>query len=331
MGPLKLSFTVLAVIAVTANARDRASPRSPPNPAPRAPVGVFQTVLAGGIARSSAQAITYPMDALRTLAQTRKGAKSLSDLGAGVLLSGCLSTSAFAFPMGAIQFTTFGAVKSALQKSFGECAASTGATTAIAMFSSACASVASCAVGIPQEVLKQRLVTNIYPNFRTAVATIARTEGVRGFYTGWVPTVARNLPYVVITFTTFNHWKTKELERQRKEIIGKGGDGGGKLDTATSLKFGVGAAILGTLATQPIDVVKTRMMTQAASSAAPYTSALQCLSSMITTEGPGILFAGLQPRVAYIAPLWAIQFMLNERIIRAFEEANLRIERIRKA
>ena len=81
------------------------------SPPPRAPVGVIQTIVAGGVARSTAQAVTYPMDALRTLAQTRKGAKTLGDLGARVLVSGCFSTSAFAFPMGAIQFTMFGAVK----------------------------------------------------------------------------------------------------------------------------------------------------------------------------------------------------------------------------
>ena len=192
--------------------------------------------------------------------------------------------------------------------------------TAIAMASSACASIASCGVSVPQEVQKQRLVTNIYPNFRTAVSTIARTEGIRGFYAGWAPTIARNLPYVIITFTTFNHWKTQELQRQQNTSP-SGGEG---LDTATSLKFGVGAALIGTLATQPIDVVKTRMMTQAASAAIPYASALDCVRSMARTEGVGVFFAGIKPRVCYIAPLWAIQFMLNERILTAFAEMNAR-------
>lgn len=208
----------------------------------------------------------------------------------------------FAFPTGAIQFTVFAGVKKYLTNIVGN----QGATgTAVAMASSACASIASCAVGVPQEVLKQRLVTNIYPNFRTAVKTIMSTEGVKGFYTGWGPTVARNLPYVVITFTTFNHWKTQELKRRQSE----------GLDTASSLKFGMGSAVLGCIVTQPIDVVKTRMMTQAASNLIPYTSPFNCIADIIKTEGMGAFFAGFPPRVAYIAPLWAAQFMLNERLM----------------
>ena len=69
--------------------------------------------------------------------------------------------------------------------------------------SSACASLGSSVAGIPQEVIKQRLVTGIYPNFLTAVSKIARTEGLLGFYSGWRPTVARNLPFVVICFCSF--------------------------------------------------------------------------------------------------------------------------------
>ena len=115
------------------------------------------------------------------------------------------------------------------------------------MTSSACASLASCAVGVPQEVLKQRLVTNIYPNFGTAVRTIWKTEGITGFYQGWGPTVARNLPYIVITFTTFNHWKTQELKKRRAATAGGGEEetnGTKILDTKTALRFGMVRIIL---------------------------------------------------------------------------------------
>ena len=107
MRRLILVAAALAVVCIDGRVETKSASRT----SPRAPVGVIQTVVAGGVARSTAQAVTYPMDALRTLAQTRKGAKTLGDLGARVLVSGCFSTSAFAFPMGAIQFTMFGAVK----------------------------------------------------------------------------------------------------------------------------------------------------------------------------------------------------------------------------
>jgi solute carrier family 25 S-adenosylmethionine transporter 26 len=217
----------------------------------------------------------------------------------------------FAFPLGAVQFTVFGNMKKALTSMVGN--ASGGVKgTAVAIASSMCASLASCAVGVPQEILKQRLVTNIYPNFATAVSTIWKTEGLKGFYVGWGPTVARNLPYVVITFTTFNHWKTQELKKTEST----------SLDTATALKFGMGASLIGCLATQPLDVVKTRMMTQAASNLEPYSSALNCVKDIIKTEGITSFLAGLPPRVAYISPLWGAQFLLNEKITRALGEWN---------
>ena len=68
---------------------------------------------------------------------------------------------------------------------------------------SACAALASCSVTVPQEVIKQRLATGIYPSFVAAVRSIAATDGARGFFVGALPTCARNVPFVVVTFTVF--------------------------------------------------------------------------------------------------------------------------------
>ncbi|GMH74294.1 hypothetical protein TrRE_jg12603 [Triparma retinervis] len=153
---------------IASRSASRSAIEKEPQGGPQGPrLSVLQTLAAGGTARSLGQAVTYPMDALRTISQTRKGAKKLSELGAGVLISGCVQTSLFAFPLGAVQFTVFGSVKKALSSVVGT--ASGGMRgTAVAVASSSCASLASCLVGVPQEVLKQRLVTKIYPNFGTA-------------------------------------------------------------------------------------------------------------------------------------------------------------------
>ena len=44
-------------------------------------------------------------------AQTRTGAKTLAELGMGTLISGCVTTSCFAFLVGAIQFSIFGTLQ----------------------------------------------------------------------------------------------------------------------------------------------------------------------------------------------------------------------------
>ena len=65
-------------------------------------LGKRKTLVAGGASRAAAQLLMYPADALRTLAQTRTGAKTLAELGAKTLVNGCVFTSCFAFPVGAI-------------------------------------------------------------------------------------------------------------------------------------------------------------------------------------------------------------------------------------
>ena len=246
-----------------------------------------ERLLAGGSARFGAQMIMYPADALRTLAQTRAGAKTLSELGTRTLVSGCVTTSSFAFAVGGLQFSIFGA----LRPKFGP------------LVASALASLGSCIAGVPQEVIKQRLVTGIYPNFRTAVSTIARVEGPLGFYAGWAPTVSRNLPFVVICFCSFDALQRWML-RDKPD--------GTALSTVENLAAGVTSALIGGLCTQPIDVVKTRLMTQAAvRGVTPYAGVVDCVRTMLATEGPGVFLAGLAPRMAYMGPLWALQFGLN--------------------
>ena len=119
---------------------------------------------------------------------------------------------------------------------------------------------------------------------------IAREEGLAGFYTGLVPTCSRNIPFVVTTFTTFSFLKARLRERSGED----------ELSTASNLLAGVTSALLGALLTQPVDVVKTRMMTQAASSAVPYSGLADCVKCMWDQEGPGVFFKGLKARMAYI-------------------------------
>lgn len=43
-------------------------------------------------------------------------------------------------------------------------------------------------------VLTDRLMAGLYPSFPAALRTIARTEGLRGFYAGWWPALAQKIP-----------------------------------------------------------------------------------------------------------------------------------------
>ena len=215
----------LACLAATASALRRQKSA--------APLTVTQTLVAGGGSRAAAQLLMYPADALRTLAQTRTGAKTLAELGTKTLVNGCLFTSAFAFPVGAIQFAVLGRARRAIAHWQPKTH-----SALVDVQASACAALASCAVTVPQEVLKQRLVAGIYPNVLSAVRNIARTEGARGFFVGALPTAARNIPFVVVTFTVYGALSAWRGEAQ---------------STAESLGRGVTAALVAGFCTQPVD------------------------------------------------------------------------------
>eukprot|EP00587_Corethron_hystrix_P007374 CAMPEP_0113312754 /NCGR_PEP_ID=MMETSP0010_2-20120614/9460_1 /TAXON_ID=216773 ORGANISM="Corethron hystrix, Strain 308" /NCGR_SAMPLE_ID=MMETSP0010_2 /ASSEMBLY_ACC=CAM_ASM_000155 /LENGTH=252 /DNA_ID=CAMNT_0000168647 /DNA_START=314 /DNA_END=1072 /DNA_ORIENTATION=- /assembly_acc=CAM_ASM_000155 len=244
-------------------------------------------MLFGGISRGLAQASLYPVDAMRTLAQTRDG-RTLAELGTKALTKGCLTTSSFALLQGAVQFGIVGAFRGRM----GTVAAS------------AIAAAGSCIVSVPQEVIKQRLVTGVYDSFRDAIKTIYEKEGLLGFYTCWKPTMVRNVPFVVITFTTQDFLKRRRLKRNRN-VDAK------ELSFVENSIIGMSSALLAGIITNPVDVVKTRMMTQAASNATPYSSTFDCILTTLKKEGPGKFYSGFKHRSVYMCGLWGITFALN--------------------
>ena len=250
----------------------------------------LQKVVTGGASRSVAQALLYPVDAMRTLAQTRDG-RTLADLGIKTLTRGCLQTSSFALFQGALQFGIFGACR----KHMGPLAAS------------ALGAAGSCLVSVPQEVIKQRLVTGVYSNFRSAVSTIYQTEGIKGFYSSWRPTMMRNVPFVIITFTSMDILK-------RRRLANKSNKQQTELSIAENVMIGMSSALLAGIVTHPVDFIKTRMMTQAASDAVPYKNALDCIGTVLKTEGPLRFYSGFPQRSVYMCGLWGITFALNGKL-----------------
>jgi solute carrier family 25 S-adenosylmethionine transporter 26 len=265
------------------------------------PISASQRLLAGGASRAVAQMLLYPVDALRTLAQTRDQ-RTLADVGVAALFRGCTMTSSFALFMGAIQFGIFGATRQACGP----------------VLASAFGAAGSCVVSVPQEVIKQRLVTGVYSSFRNACGTIYQQEGVRGFYSAWRPTMARNIPFVMVCFTTNDFLKNKILSKRKN----MGEESSCALSVPDNMIIGIVSALVGAVITHPADVIKTRMMTQGASAAIPYLSTMDCIQSILKTEGLASFYSGFVQRSLYMGPLWAIQFGLNGRVIQLLEDRN---------
>ena len=225
-------FSVVSEVAARPSSARRTKPEITKQQAPSS-LSIPQRLISGGCSRGIAQVLLYPVDALRTLAQTRDG-RTLADVGTRTLVRGCLTTSSFAFFIGSIQFAIFGATRSYCGP----------------LVSSALGAAGSCVVSVPQEVIKQRLVTGVYPSFRSAVATIYRTEGVTGFYSGWRPTVARNVPFVVATFTAMDRLQQARL-RQKAQQRNDDGNDKVSLTFAENLVIGISSSLIAGTITHP--------------------------------------------------------------------------------
>mmetsp|Transcript_5204 Transcript_5204/g.9595 ORF Transcript_5204/g.9595 Transcript_5204/m.9595 type:complete len:159 (-) Transcript_5204:75-551(-) len=148
------------------------------------------------------------------------------------------------------------------------------------------------------------------------------------------PTVSRNVPFVVVTFSSRELVKEKILEWKmlrscsennvEKKTNGKEKPEGDvvRLSTLENLAIGITSALIAGVVTQPIDVVKTRIMTQAASNAVPYKNAIDCAFTILRTEGWRKLYSGFAQRSIYMCGLWGITFSLEPVLSSYLEDKN---------
>lgn len=126
-------------------------------------------------------------------------------------------------------------------------------------------------------------------------------DGIRGFYKGYLITLASALPFNSIIWTLF--WK---IQYQMEKIISS--------DYARIIPpLSATIAALGTsLITQPIDVLKTRLQVASQRQSLRITCAL-----LIRERGFRGLFAGSTARAAIIVPNCVVMMSLYEIIKRA--------------
>ncbi|KAK9456104.1 mitochondrial carrier domain-containing protein [Dipodascopsis uninucleata] len=146
-----------------------------------------------------------------------------------------------------------------------------------------------------------------YDGLLGTVKTIWRTEGVKGFYRGVVPITFGYLPTWMVYFSVYERCKTN-------------------FSSMTSLEshpFGthiVSALIAGgcsTTVTNPIWVVKTRLMTQNSNTSWHYKGTIDAFRTMYKKEGIISFYAGLGPALLGLTHV-AVQFPLYEEFKNLF-------------
>ncbi|KAL6703243.1 hypothetical protein ACN47E_010031 [Coniothyrium glycines] len=171
----------------------------------------------------------------------------------------------------------------------------------------------------PMTVLKVRYESSLYAynSLFAASRDIFRTEGAKGFFSGFGATAVRDAPYAGL-YVLFYEQSKRRLSSLATKIEESSG-ATIKLSSSTSagINFlsGVTAAIFGTTLTNPFDAIKTRLQLMPDQ----YGNTLQAGRKMLAEEGVRSLFDGLGIRIARKAMSSALAWTVYEELIRRAE------------
>lgn len=257
--------------------------------------------LAGYVGGVAKQACNHPFELVATLTEARRG----SDRGLGAvqaenlmrhpqkLYSGFVAAAIMNMPYAVLFHTSLYFSTAALVR-LGSTAPN---SAAISLLAGAFAAAAACVVGVPLEVVKHRMQVTLRGRgyetpWRALCSAMAdsSTGGLKGLYTGLPTTLLRNVPYNAVQFGTFN-------------LLLNAGAG--------PLLAGASAGVATAVVTTPIDVVNTRLQTQAVTLDKNqqgnavnrfYAGPFDAVRTMAAKEGIRAFWRGTLPRTAGYAP-----------------------------
>ncbi|KAK8921949.1 Mitochondrial uncoupling protein 5 [Platanthera zijinensis] len=170
------------------------------------------------------------------------------------------------------------------------------------------------AVGNPADVAMVRMQADgrlpaadrrNYRSVADALGQMVRREGVGSLWRGSALTVNRAMIVTASQLATYDQAKEAILERA---LLPDG------LQTHVAASFAAG--IVAAVASNPVDVVKTRVMNMRVEKgvAPPYAGALDCALKTVRAEGPMALYKGFIPTVSRQGPFTVVLFVTLEQV-----------------
>lgn len=245
-------------------------------------------LLSGAVAGTTVDLVLYPLDTIKTRLQATAGAKLSVKTFQG-LFNGVAPAIAASAPCAAVFFGAYDSLKRVLTEKLPKDRASVAHAGAAAG-----ADLVQSVVRVPFEVVKQRVQAGVDASGRAALSSVLQSQGPRGLYRGWGALAMRDLPFDIIQFPLYEWLKSEWTKVKGEKLAPWQGS------LCGSVAGGISAGL-----TTPLDVVKTRLMTQ---SPGQYAGVGSCLQSILKEEGAGALFAGAIPRMSSIAFGGAIFF-----------------------
>ncbi|KAJ7547547.1 hypothetical protein O6H91_08G091200 [Diphasiastrum complanatum] len=145
-----------------------------------------------------------------------------------------------------------------------------------------------------------------YAGVGDALVRMVRQEGVTTLWTGCGPTVQRAMVVTAAQLATYDQIKETLVSHNITR------DG-----FATQVAASFSAGLVASVASNPIDVVKTRIMNMSVVEGGeepPYKGALDCAIKTVRAEGPMALYKGFVPTVTRQGPFAVVLFLTLENV-----------------
>lgn len=176
------------------------------------------------------------------------------------------------------------------------------------------AGAVGAAVGNPADVAMVRMQADgrlppaqrrNYKSVVDAISRMARQEGIPSLWRGSSLTINRAMLVTASQLASYDQIKEMILE---KGVMRDG------LGTHVTASFAAG--FVAAVASNPVDVIKTRVMNMKVEPGAepPYTGALDCALKTVRAEGPLALYKGFVPTISRQGPFTVVLFVTLEQV-----------------
>ncbi|CCG81467.1 Mitochondrial S-adenosylmethionine transporter [Taphrina deformans PYCC 5710] len=265
-------------------------------------------LVAGALAGLAVDLSLFPLDTIKTRLQSTSGFRASG--GFRGLYQGIGSIALGSAPSSALFFLAYTFAGTRIARIIGETVLGHLAATTIA-------ELAASVVRVPADVVKSRQQVEqlggsvISSSLWTAIAKVYE-EGTRPnsrsrfgvFYTGWLSTIVREIPFGCIQFPLFEFLKSVANQGEAEQ-----------LSMFRTAVCGMMAGSVAGFLTTPLDVVKTRIMLAEHGA----TGIFAVLARIIRQDGFVGLFKGALPRTLWISAGGAIFLGGYDGFVRAFE------------
>jgi len=280
----------------------------------------------GGLAAMIAESCTFPMDTAKTRLQLQ--GNQIKYRGAfhtifTVLREEGLTSLYRGLCPALLRQAVYGTIKYGLYYSAKDVYFSINPKKRESNFVNLCCAVfagsVSSAVATPTDVVKVRMQARSAHSSGSLLSVfidIAKKEGKAGLFRGVVPTAQRSGVVAGVQLPVYDYCRYKLC---RSKLLAEG--------AVLNLTASVMAGLAACLASNPIDVIKTRLMAQRRylkeSCSSPnqhniYKSSLDCCLKTVRSEGVTALYKGFLPAFGRMGPWNIIFFLVYEKFKCAF-------------